>query len=146
MRTAARIVAAIGAVLVALAAFGTWTTHGVGSAINGQELADLLLTGTVDTWVPRWVGGVFYLIPLAGACVLLGLGLGGRVGGTVIVVAGTVAVVVSSLVVAALDGRPLSQPGSGARCLWAGMVLWLIAVVLVGTAQFTARRTGRTAA
>ncbi|MCB1040766.1 MAG: hypothetical protein KDA94_14730, partial [Acidimicrobiales bacterium] len=65
--TASRTIAALGSLLVLGSFFGAATTRGVGSAIDGRELADLLLSGTVTAWIPRWVGATLYLVPLAGA-------------------------------------------------------------------------------
>lgn len=57
-----------------------WSTAGFGSTISLLRLADLVVSGTARAWVPRGLGLIVYLIPLGGALVLIGSGLGRRRG------------------------------------------------------------------
>lgn len=115
--------AVAGAGLLVASVFRPWTATGVGSTISGRELGDLLLSGTVGRWVPRWGGVALYLQPICAGVLLVGLGLGGRLGRGLVLGAVAVAWLGALLVAATLAWRPLTDPGSGALLLGAGLVL-----------------------
>ena len=126
--------AVAGSALLVASVFRPWTATGVGSTISGRELGDLLLSGTVGRWVPRWGGVALYLQPACAGVVLVGLGLGGRAGRIAVVAALAVAWVGALLVAATLGWRPVTDPGSGALLLGAGLVLASVGVLGGGRA------------
>lgn len=113
----------LGGGLLLASTFLPWSGRGAGSAIALRRVADLVLSGTVDAFVPRWAGLTVYLIPLGGALVLIGTGLGGRVGvgtgaaGLVLAGAGT------ALALLALDRLPRAGVGGGTVAACAGAML-----------------------
>lgn len=117
-----------GGLLLLAATFLPWSDRGAGSAIALRRIADLVLAGTVDAFVPRWAGVAVYLIPLGGALVLIGTGLGDRLGvgvgatGVVLSAAGTTVAVV------ALDRLPRSGVGGGTVAACAGAMLGTLGV------------------
>lgn len=48
-----------------------WASQGPGSTRSARVVADLVLSGVAEGWAPRWLGMVWYLVPLAGGFVLL---------------------------------------------------------------------------
>ncbi len=121
-------VGSLGGVLLLASTFLPWSDRGAGSAIALRRIADLVLAGTVDAFVPRWAGLAVYLIPLGGALVLIGTGLGGRLGigigvaGIVLAVAGT------ALALVALDRLPRTGVGGGTVAACAGAMLGSLGV------------------
>lgn len=116
---------AAGGALLLVATFLPWSRSGAGSAIALQRVGDLILTGAVEAWAPRWTGLAVYAIPLGGALLLLGAGVGQR-SGRVIGGLGVLAAVIGSLVViGALDRLDRSGvgPGTVAAALGAGLGL-----------------------
>jgi hypothetical protein len=61
---------AVAAVLWLAAVAVPARASGAGSAISGHALADLIAAGTLGSLAPRWLGTVWYAMPLAGAVVL----------------------------------------------------------------------------
>lgn len=118
----------LGGVLLLASTFLPWSDRGAGSAIALRRVADLVLSGTVDAFVPRWAGLTVYLIPLGGALVLVGTGLGGRLGvgtgatGVALAAAGT------ALALTALDRLPRTGVGGGTVAACAGAMLGLLGV------------------
>lgn len=118
----------LGGALLLASTFLPWSDRGAGSAIALRRVADLVLSGTVDAFVPRWAGLTVYVIPLGGALVLVGTGLGGRLGvgtgaaGVVLAAAGT------ALAVTALDRLPRTGVGGGTVAACAGAMLGLLGV------------------
>ncbi|HEX7132469.1 MAG TPA: hypothetical protein VF228_07835 [Iamia sp.] len=110
-----------GGLLLLASTFLPWSDQGAGSAIALRRVADLVLAGTVDALVPRWAGLVVYLIPLGGALVLMGTGLGGRLGLGVGAAGIVIAVVGTAVAVTTLDRLPRTGVGGGtvAACLGA---------------------------
>lgn len=129
-RTQAASLAAgsLGGLLLLASTFLPWSDRGAGSAIALRRIADLVLAGTVDAFVPRWAGLTVYLIPLGGALVLVGTGLGGRAGtgvggaGVVLAAAGT------ALALTALDRLPRAGVGGGTVAACAGAMLGMLGV------------------
>jgi len=117
-----------GGLLLLAATFLPWSDRGAGSAIALRRIADLVLSGTVDAVVPRWAGLTVYLIPFGGALVLIGAGLGARLGvglgatGVVFAVAGT------ALALTALDRLPRTGVGGGTVAACAGAMLGTLGV------------------
>lgn len=103
----------IGAFLLFAAPFLPLTGSGVGSTVPAHQVGDLVLSGVVAGWVPRWVGAVVYLLPIGGATALLAAGLGGRAGrvlGWVSIVAALVGTLLPAL---ALRWSPFETAGRG---------------------------------
>lgn len=120
-RRASGTAVAGGAVLVLIAMAGPLTGDGVGSTVSARQFADLVLSGGVASWVPRWAGLIIYVPALAAAVALVGLGLGGRAGRMVTAVAWTLGVVAALALAAALRWQPLAHPGWGAFVALAGL-------------------------
>ena len=126
--TASLAAGSAGGLLLLAATFLPWSDRGAGSAIALRRIADLVLSGTVDAFVPRWAGLTIYLIPFGGALVLIGAGLGARLGvglgavGVVLAVAGT------ALALTALDRLPRSGVGGGTVAACAGAMLGTLGV------------------
>ena len=111
---------AIGGVLV-VASFGLpWTSHGLASTVSGRELADLLLRGSIDALAPRWTGLALYLVPVTGALLIIGAGLGRRAGAWLSIGSLAVLVGAEALIAGALDWAPWHASGSGFRSLVLG--------------------------
>lgn len=138
-RAVALALGAVGGALLLTATFAPWSGRGAGSSIALRRIADLVLSGTVDAWVPRSMGLLVYAIPLGGALVLVGTGLGGRAGavtagvGVVLALSGTV------VAVAALDRLERSGMGPGLYLAGAGAATGIAAVAT----QAWPRRDGR---
>lgn len=124
----AQAAGALGGVLLLGAALLPWSRRGAGSTIALREVADLVLSGTVDAWAPRWAGLVVYAVPLGGALLLVGAGLGGRAGlattcgGLAAAVGGTA---LAAVALARLDRTAL---GGGTLVAVAGAILGVLAV------------------
>lgn len=127
----AQIGAAVAGLLLIVGTALPWSGTGAGSRIALVEVADLLLSGRLEAWAPRPLGLVVYAVPLGGALLLVGAGLGGRVGRAVSVVA--VVMAAGGLVLAR---SALSQ--AGAEGWGAGAIVAALGVVL-GTVTTIAR-------
>lgn len=134
--TTSLVSGAVGGVLLLGSTFLPWSGEGAGSTVALRRIGDLVLSGTVDALVPRWAGVTVYLIPLGGAVLLVGAGLGGR-GGSVI---GAVGVALAgggtALALAALDRLPRSGVGGGTVAACAGATLGILGA---GTGWFAHR-------
>lgn len=128
--TASLVTGGLGGCLLLAATFLPWARHGAGSSIAARRLGDLILSGTVEAWVPRWLGVAVYVVPVAGALVLIGSGLGGRAGAAVAAAGLGPAVVVTALTVAALPRRHPFDLGTGAVLAGVGLCLGAAAAVL----------------
>ncbi len=129
MRIVGRVAGTLGGVLLLGASFAPWTDRGAGSSIALVRIADLILSGAIDAWVPRGAGLVVYAIPLGGALLLLGTGLERTVGALVAATGLVLAVLGAALATLALGQLPRSGLGPGAWASGAGIGLGLIAVV-----------------
>lgn len=112
-----------GGVLLLASTLLPWSDRGAGSTIALRRVADLVLSGTVDALVPRWAGLTVYLIPFGGALVLIGTGLGGRLGVGVSAVGLVLALAGTAVAVTALDRLPRSGVGGGTVAACAGAML-----------------------
>jgi hypothetical protein len=121
--TTSLVSGAVGGVLLLGSTFLPWAGEGAGSAIALRRVGDLVLSGTVDALVPRWAGVTVYLIPLGGAVLLVGTGLGGRVGSAVGGVGVALAAAGTGLALTALDRLPRSGVGGGTVAACAGAML-----------------------
>jgi hypothetical protein len=117
-----------GGLLLVAATFLPWSDRGAGSAIALRRIADLVLSGAVDAFVPRWAGLVIYLIPLGGALVLIGAGLGARLGVGLGAAGVGLAVTGTALALIALDRLPRSGVGGGTVAACAGAMLGTLGV------------------
>lgn len=118
----------LGGLLLLASTFLPWSDQGAGSAIALRRVADLVLSGTVDAFVPRWAGLTVYLIPLGGALVLIGTGLGGRLGPVVGAAGVGIAAAGTALAVTALDRLPRAGVGGGTVAACAGAMLGTLGV------------------
>lgn len=118
-----------GGVLLVASLTGPLTAHGPGSALPIRATADLLLSGTVAAWAPRWVGLALYTPPVLGAGLLASAGARSRSGRRV---AGGLAALAVLLVVAmtAAVGRGLPwRAGRGYTLVAVGTVLAVLGAV-----------------
>lgn len=133
-RLVTQAVGTLGGALLLAAILFPWSGHGAGSSISARRLADLALSGTVEAWVTPWLGALIYLVPLAGALLLIGTGLGGRtgvgLGAAAVALAGTVTVAA----VARLPRRSATDLGAGAKLAVLGL---LAAALSVGAHAWT---------
>lgn len=133
-RTASHLLGAGGGALLLGATFVPWTARGAGSTVPTRNLADLVLAGTVAAWAPRWSGLVVYLIPAGGALLLIGTGMGPRIG-TGLAALGSLLALVITIVAAwaiARGSRPNVGPGTVLAAV--GSVLGLAAVAAAARA------------
>lgn len=117
-----------GGTLLLASTFLPWSGRGAGSAIALRRVADLVLAGTVDAFAPRWAGLAIYCIPLGGALVLVGTGLGGRLGPVVGLVGIVLAGAGTALAVSALDRLPRTGVGGGTVAACTGAMLGSLGV------------------
>lgn len=103
-----------------------WSRRGAGSRIALADVADLLLSGRLEAWAPRAAGLLVYAVPLGGALLLVGGGLGGRIGR---VVAATAVVLAAAGLL--LARAALAQVGATG---WGPGVIIAVAGVTVGGA------------
>lgn len=122
-RALAPVAVAAGGLLLVASFTQPWTSSGLASSLSGRALADLLLRGTVGRFVPRWAGLGLYLLPVGGGLLLLGTGLGGRVGRRLAWVGVAVAAVAGVLVAGALGWRPITRLSAAIALVVAGLVL-----------------------
>jgi hypothetical protein len=113
----------VGGLLLVASLFLTWAGRGAGSSMSLRELGDFALGGSVSTVVGRWVGLLAYVIPLAGAAIVVGAGIEGRPGRVVIRVAAGIAAVFLLTAIVVVERRHV---GAGA-----GEVVAAIGLVLV---------------
>lgn len=112
----------VGAVLLGWSVLLPWAARGSGSSIAARRLGDLVLSGTVDAWVPPWLGVLVYLVPAGGALLLVGCGLGGRIG---LLASALGLLCAGSVIVGALGAIParnLLDVGTGARLAYGGLL------------------------
>jgi len=117
-----------------------WSGSGAGSSISARELGDLALSGTVHAWVSPWLGAAVYVVPAAGALLLIGTGLGGRLGLLVAVAALAGAGLVTVVAVWQVAAKAQLGLGSGAMLALIGLGAGALATVA------GSRSAGRTAA
>ena len=129
-RAAGQATGALGGVLLLVAAALPWSGRGAGSALALHRVGDLVLSGAVDAWVPRWAGLAVYAVPLGGAALLVAAGLGGRAGAVVAVGAVVAAAAGAAVVLVALDRVGRTGTGAGALVAGAGLALGVAAAVL----------------
>jgi hypothetical protein len=121
--------AGVGGLLLLVGTALPWSGRGAGSRIALVDVADLLLSGRLESWAPRPLGLVVYAVPLGGALLLVGAGLGGRVGRALSAAALVLATVGSVLARAALDRVGAEGWGAGALVVGLGIVLGAAATV-----------------
>jgi hypothetical protein len=119
----AQVGAGIGGLLLLLGTALPWSGRGAGSRIALVDVADLILSGRLDAWAPRPLGLVVYAIPLGGALLMVGAGLGGRVGRAVSVAAVVLATLGLVLARSALQRAGAEGWGAGAVLSVAGIAL-----------------------
>ncbi|MGI8938097.1 MAG: hypothetical protein ACR2JF_07785 [Iamia sp.] len=129
-RSASRASAALGGLLLLVATAMPWSGRGAGSSIALHRVGDLILSGAVDAWASRWIGLVVYAVPLSGALLLVGAGLGGRRGAALSAVAAAGGLAASGLVVDTLDRVGRSGTGPGTVLAVTGAALGVVAALL----------------
>jgi len=130
LRMAQLLTGTLGGGLLLVATFLPWARHGTGSGVAARRMGDLLLSGTVEAWAPRWLGAAVYLVPVAGALVLIGCGLGGRSGASTAAAGLVPATVVTVALVAALPQRHPLDLGTGAWVAGVGLCLGAASTIL----------------
>jgi hypothetical protein len=106
------------------------TTRGVGAALSGHRLADLIGSGSVGGAVPRVIGPLWYAMPVGAAVVLVTLGMAGTVARAVRLACSLLASASAlGFVVFLADTRGASL-GPGAWCAVAGALLALVATAI----------------
>jgi hypothetical protein len=116
------------------------TTRGVGAALSGHELADLVGSGVVGGGVPRIMGPVWYAMPIGAAVVLATIGLTGAVAWLVRFSAAVLAATSAVGFAAFLTRFDWVRFGPGSWCGIAGAAFVLTAAVIEGV---TFIRSGR---
>jgi hypothetical protein len=125
-----QIAAGVGGLLLLVGTALPWSGRGAGSRIALVEVGDLVLSGRLDAWAPRPVGLVVYAVPLGGALLLIGAGLGGRTGRVVAGVAILLAAAGLVLARAALRRVGAEGWGPGASLSVLGIVLGAAATLV----------------
>lgn len=133
VRIVGQAAGALGGVLLIVASSVSWSARGAGSTLPLSRIGDLILSGTIDAWVPRSAGLAVYALPLGGALLLVGAGLGGRGGAGVSALAVVLATGGAILVTTALDRIGRRGLGPGLVLAGAGIALGVLATAL-GTA------------
>ena len=123
----AQVGAGLGGLLLLVATALPWADRGAGSRIALVDVADLLLSGRLESWAPRALGLVVYAVPLGGALLLIGAGLGGRAGRAL--AAASLAIAAAGLVLAR---AALAE--AGARGWGPGAVVAVLGLVVGATA------------
>lgn len=139
-RPVALVTGSLGGLLLLAAALLPWSTRGAGSTIALRRIGDLVLAGTVDAWVPRWAGLAVYLVPLGGALVLVGTGLGRRAGGALAAGGVVLAVVGTAVCLSALDRLSATGVGGGTVAAVSGAMLGTVGVGTTWTGRRSPRR------
>lgn len=133
---------AIGGTCLLAASALPWSGRGAGASIALRRVGDLILSGALEAWVPRSAGLVVYAIPLGGALLLVGAGLGGRPGIVLSGVAGMLAAAGTILVVTALDRLDRAGSGPGLVLGMTGAML-AVATTVAGSATMITSRAAR---
>ena len=129
------VVAVAGIAVLATARLG-WISNGVGSTLDGRELADSLRNGALVPDGGKWIAGGMYLLVALGGLLLASSGFAGRVVASARLVIGTV--VAAPFVFAALAGWfPLNRWALGPMLIVAACVV----AVVVSVRQLARPRT-----
>lgn len=113
----------------------SWITEGVGSTLNGQELADSLRNGALVPDGGKWVAAGMYLLVALGGLLLASSGFAGRVVASARLVVGLA--VAAPFVFAAIAGWfPLNRWSLGPTLIVAACVV----AVVVSVRQLTRPR------
>ncbi|NLV54701.1 MAG: hypothetical protein GXY13_03710 [Acidimicrobiales bacterium] len=137
----ASVALALGGILLLVATFLPWSRRGAGSAIALRRVADLVLSGRVDAFVPRPAGLVVYAVPLGGALLLVAAGLGGRAGATAALAGVLLAGAGTALAALALVRIEGTEVGGGTALATTGAILGILGL---GLGARDRRRTART--
>ncbi|MFZ2113476.1 MAG: hypothetical protein WAU77_07070 [Solirubrobacteraceae bacterium] len=117
------------------------TTSGVGAALSGHKLADLVGSGAVGGRIPRIMGPIWYTMPIGAALLLATLGLNGIVARLVRLVAALLAAVSAVGFAGLLTRFNWARLGPGSWCAIAGAAFVLTAVGIEGATFLRLRRT-----
>jgi hypothetical protein len=123
------ITGAIGGLALVASTFLAWPASGAGSGLAAHRLADVLMSEAVDPWMPRWWGLAVYVVPAAGAVVMLTSGLEVGIAPVLKAVALVVAAIVTIATVVALPTRHTLDLGPGALVALAGLGFGLLSVL-----------------
>ena len=105
-----------------------WIAEGVGSTLNGQELADSLRNGALVPDGGKWVAAAMYLLVALGGLLLASSGFAGRVVASARLVAGLG--VAAALALAAVAGWfPLNRWSFGPTLIVAACVVAVVVSV-----------------
>jgi hypothetical protein len=109
--------------------FLAWPAEGMGSGLAAHRLADVLMSDAADPWVPAWLGLAVYVVPAAGALVMVASGLDIGVAPYLKAAALVPAALFTVLAAVALSkGHPFDL-GPGARLALLGLVFGLLSVL-----------------
>jgi hypothetical protein len=117
------------------------TTSGVGAALSGHKLADLVGSGAVGGRTPRIMGPIWYTMPIGAALVLATLGLNGNVARLVRLAAALLAGASAVGFAAFLTRLDWARFGPGSWCAIAGAAFVMTAAVIEGVTFLGSRRT-----
>ena len=117
------------------------TASGVGAALSGHKLADLVGSGAVGGGIPRIMGPIWYAMPIGAALVLATLGLNGIAARLVRLAAALLAAASAVGFAALLTKLDWARFGPGSWCALAGAAFVLTAAGVEGAAFLRLRRT-----
>jgi hypothetical protein len=131
LRLTQRMLLALAACMWLATVILTPSKSGVGAALSGHELADLIDSGSVGRRVPPVMGLAWYLMPLSAAVVLATLGLRGSVANMLRSAAALLAISSALGFTVLLTRWATLGPGSWCAVGGAGMALVAIAIEAV---------------
>jgi hypothetical protein len=110
------------------------SARGVGAALSGHKLADLVGSGAVGGGIPRIMGPIWYTMPIGAAVILMTLGMTGAAPRLVRFSAAFLAAASAVGFAAFLTRFHWARFGPGTWCGLAGVALVLAAGVIEGLA------------
>jgi hypothetical protein len=129
---AARVLLGVAACLWLVAVVLAPTTSGVGAALSGHKLADLVGSGAVGGRVPRIMGPIWYMMPIGAAVVLATLGMTSALARLVRFSAAVLAAAAAVGFAIFLTRLQWGRMGPGSWCGLAGAAFVLTAALVEG--------------